>query len=77
MSLTDLANREPAQFNKWAIWAIKQERSQREALEKRVKTELETIHRALHALPYPLNEKYMAELYDGSPPSDAASTLTA
>ena len=76
MSLTDLANREPAQFNKWAIWAIKQERDQREALEKQFKAEMETIHRALHALPYPLNEEYMAELYDENPRLNADDTLT-
>lgn len=77
ISLTDLANREPAQFNKWAIWSIRRERAQREALEKQFKAELETIHRAIHALPYPLNEEYIAELYGENPPLNADGTLTA
>ena len=73
MSLANLASQEPAQFSKWAIWAIKRERDQREALEKKLTAELETIHRALHALPYPLNEAYMAELYDANPRLDAVN----
>ena len=64
MSLTDLANREPAQFNKWAIWAITKERDQREALETKIQAEFELIHRALHALPSDMIVKYMEELYD-------------
>ena len=77
MPMTDLAHQEPTQFHKWAIWAIKRERDQREALEKKFTAELETIHRALHALPYPLNEAYMAELYDADPRLDAVGASTA
>ena len=53
-----------AAYREWASKMLLRERNGRESLERKMESELEIIHRALHALPPEMISGYIAELYD-------------